>query len=106
MVVVLVEDKNISVKDLKSERVVRFRTQQIKPLIRNSPSTGVNEDAVEIPRAMLSRFMSTDAKERSLPFQVLLCEMIGPSDPRAELFDAAKKKNIQGLIKRGTWKVS
>jgi hypothetical protein len=31
--------------------------------------------------------------------------MVGPSDPRAALFDAAKQKEIQGLIERGTWKV-
>jgi Reverse transcriptase (RNA-dependent DNA polymerase) len=31
--------------------------------------------------------------------------VIGPSDPRAALFDAAKQKEIQGLIECGTWKV-
>jgi hypothetical protein len=30
---------------------------------------------------------------------------MGPSDPRAALVDAAKQKEIQGLIERGTWKV-
>jgi Reverse transcriptase (RNA-dependent DNA polymerase) len=33
-----------------------------------------------------------------------LFEVIRPSDPRASLFDAAKQKEIQGLIERGTWK--
>jgi hypothetical protein len=60
---------------------------------------------MEITHAMLSRFTSTDAKEKSPSFQVHLSEMIGPSDPRAVLFDAAKQKEIQGLIERGTWKV-
>jgi Reverse transcriptase (RNA-dependent DNA polymerase) len=32
-------------------------------------------------------------------------EVIGPSDPIAALFGAAKQKKIQGLIERGTWKV-
>jgi hypothetical protein len=54
---------------------------------------------------MLSRFTSTDAKEKLPPFQMLLSEVIGPSDPRAALFDAAKQKEIQRLIERGTWKV-
>jgi hypothetical protein len=54
---------------------------------------------------MLSRFTSTGAKEKSPPFQVHLSEVIGPSDPRAALFDAEKQKEIQGLIERGTWKV-
>jgi Reverse transcriptase (RNA-dependent DNA polymerase) len=35
---------------------------------------------------------------------VHLAELIGPSDSRAALFDAAKQKKIQGLIERGTWK--
>jgi hypothetical protein len=46
MVVVLVEDKIITVKDLESERVSRFSTQQIKPFLRDSPSTDVDEDAI------------------------------------------------------------
>jgi hypothetical protein len=106
MVVVLVEDKIITVKDLESERVLRFSTQQIKPFLRDSPSTDVDEDAIEITHAMLSRFTSTDAKETSPPFQVHLSEVIGPSDPRAALFDAAKQKEIQGLIECGTRKVA
>jgi hypothetical protein len=63
MVVVLVENKIITVKDLKSEPVLRFSTQQIKPFLRDSPSTGVDEDAIEISQAMLSRFMSTDPRK-------------------------------------------
>jgi hypothetical protein len=104
-VVVLVEDKIITVKDLESERALRFSTQQIKPFLRDSSSTDVDEDAIEITHAMLFRFTSTDAKEKSPPFQVHLSEVIGPSDPRAALFDAAKQKEIQGLIECGTWKV-
>jgi hypothetical protein len=102
MVVVLVEDKIITGKDLESERVLRSSTQHIKPFLRDSPSTDVDEDAVEITHEMLSRFTSTDAKEKSPPFQVHLFEVIGPSDPRAALFDAAKQKEIQGLIECGT----
>jgi hypothetical protein len=41
---------------------------------------------------MLSRFTSIDAKEKSPPFQVHLSEVIGPSDPRAALFDAASRR--------------
>jgi hypothetical protein len=56
MVVVLVEVKIITVKKLESERVVWFSTQQIKPFLRDSPSTDVDEDSIEITHAMLSRF--------------------------------------------------
>jgi hypothetical protein len=104
MVVVLVEDKIITVKDLESERVLRFSMQQIKPFLRDSPSTDVDEDVIDNTHAMLSRFTSTDAK-KSPPFQVHLSEVIGPPDPRAALFDAAKQKGIQGLIECSTWKV-
>jgi hypothetical protein len=63
MVVVLVDDKIVTVKDLESEQVLRLSTQQIKPFLRDSPSTDVDEDAIEITHAMLPRFTSTDAKE-------------------------------------------
>jgi hypothetical protein len=78
MVVVLMEDK-IIIKDLESERVLRFSTQQIKPFFRDSPSPDVDEDAIEITHVMLSTFTSTDATEKSPPFQVHLSEVIGPS---------------------------
>jgi hypothetical protein len=103
MVVVLVEDKIITVKDLESERVLdSARTEQIKPFLRESPSTDVDEDAIEITHAMLSRFTSTEATEKLPPFQVHLSEVIAHSDPIAALFDAAKQKGIQGLVERGT----
>jgi hypothetical protein len=102
MVVVLVEDKIITIKDLELEQILRFITQQIKPFLRDSPSTDVDEDTIGITHAMLSRFTSTDAKEKSPLFQEHLSEVIGSSDPRAALFDAAKQKYIQGLIERGT----
>jgi hypothetical protein len=105
MVVVLMEDKIIVVKDLESERVLRFSAQQIKPFLVGFPSTDVDEDAIEITHAILSRFTSTDTKETSPPFQVHLSGVIGISDPRAAFFDVAMQRNIQGLIERGTWKV-
>jgi hypothetical protein len=98
MVVVLVEDKIITVKCLESEQVLQFSTLQIKPFIRDSPSTDVDKDAIEITHAMLSRFTSTDAKEKSPPFQVHLSKVIESSDPRAALLAAAKEKEIQGQL--------
>jgi hypothetical protein len=71
----------------------------------DSPSTDVDEDAIEIAHAMLSKLTSADAKETLQPFQVFLFEIIGTSNPRAALFDATKQKEIQGLVVRGTWKV-
>ena len=37
--------------------------------------------------------------------QTLMTEVIKSSDPRAEKFTEAKKKEIQGLIHRRTWKI-
>jgi hypothetical protein len=54
MVVVLVIDKNITVKYLESERVLRFSAQHIQPFLRDSPSTDVYEDSIEITHVMLS----------------------------------------------------
>jgi hypothetical protein len=68
MVVVLVEDKIITVQDLESERALRFSTQQMKPFLRDLPSTDVDEDVIEISHAMLSRSTSNDAREKSPPF--------------------------------------
>jgi hypothetical protein len=36
---------------------------------------------------------------------ILITEIIKPGDPRAAKFDNAKRKEVQGLIDRGTWKV-
>jgi hypothetical protein len=63
------------------------------------------QNTIEITLAMLSRFTSADAKKRLPPFKVHLFEVIGPSDPRAALFDAAKQNEIRGLIERSTWNV-
>jgi hypothetical protein len=68
MVVILVEDKNITIKDLESERVLLLSTQQIEPLLRYSPSTDVDEDAIKTTHAILSKFTSADAKEKLPPF--------------------------------------
>ena len=52
---------------------------------------------------MSSPFQSPEAPKPSP--NIYLTEVIHPSDPRAAKFDSAKKKEIEGLIKRGTWKI-
>ena len=39
------------------------------------------------------------------PFSSFITEEIKSNDPRASQFSAAKRKEIEGLIKRGTWKI-
>jgi hypothetical protein len=38
-------------------------------------------------------------------YRAFITEIIKPVDPRTEKFDEAKRKEIQGLIDRGTWRV-
>ena len=44
-------------------------------------------------------------KASTAPHYVLLTECIHPNDPRAKQFDKEKRKEMEGLIERGTWKV-
>jgi hypothetical protein len=38
-------------------------------------------------------------------YRAFIKEIIKPGDPQTEKFDEAKRKEIQGLIDRGTWRV-
>lgn len=38
-------------------------------------------------------------------YQIFMTEVIQPGDPREPQFDEAKKKEIKGLIDKGTWKI-
>ena len=52
---------------------------------------------------MSSPFQSTKAP-KPLP-NIYITEVIHTSDPRATQFNSAKKKEIEGIIKHGTWKI-
>ena len=97
-----VQDKRVSVFD--QNRIERtFNVQQVKPYRRTTPSSDML-DSSEFLNEMLSPFLS-GTSSTPLPCQTLMTEVIKPSDPRAEKFTEAKKKEIQGLIDRGTWKM-
>lgn len=59
-------------------------------------------------REMMGQFKSQPAHENSKPtFNVHITEILHPSDPRANSMEAkeAKQKELDDLIKRGTWKI-
>ena len=97
-----VQDKRITIFD--QNRLERtFSVQQVKPYRRTTPSSDML-DSSEFLNEMLSPFLSGTS---STPpqCQTLLTEVINPIDPRADKITEAKKREIQGLIDRSTWKI-
>ena len=96
-----VEDKLISIFD--KNRIERtFSTEQVKPYNRTTSSSDML-DCSEFLNEMLFPFLS-ETSPKPPPCQTLMTEIIQSRDPRAQKFMEAKKE-IQGLIDRGTWKV-
>ena len=71
-----------------------FNTYQIKPYYA-SPESVLHQQTAQ--------FRSRKASNPSN--KVPLTEVLHPNDPRAQPFDKAKRKEIEGLIERSTWKV-
>ena len=97
-----VEDKLVTVLEQnKMERT--FSIQQIKPYNRLTSSSDTL-DSSEFLNEMLSPFQSGSSPKLP-PRQTFMTEVIQYSDPRADKFVEAKKKKIQSLIDRKTWRV-
>jgi Reverse transcriptase (RNA-dependent DNA polymerase) len=56
--------------------------------------------------ATISKFTTGAERNLSPSFSLHLTEVLTPGDPREDLFDEAKRSEIQGLLKRGYWKVA
>ena len=97
-----VEDKLITILD-QNRIEGTFSTQQVKPYKQTTFSSGML-DSSEFLNEMLSPFLS-GTLPKPPPNEVFMTEVIHPSDPRAEKLKEAKKKEIQGLIDRRTWKI-
>jgi hypothetical protein len=54
--------------------------------------------------AKIAKFTTGAGRNLSPSFSLHLTEVLTPGDPREGLFDEAKLSEIQGLLKRGTWK--
>ncbi|MEM1283154.1 MAG: reverse transcriptase domain-containing protein [Chlamydiota bacterium] len=58
-------------------------------------------------KTMFSSFISRPLHESNDPYRIHITEVLHPADPRAfgKLATEAKKKEIEGLIRKGTWKI-
>jgi len=68
----------------------------------------LNGDAqIDDLRARMTHFISEQRKESRETFNINITELLEPSDPRTNCDDAkaAKEKELQDLLRRGTWKV-
>lgn len=104
MLVEKVADKIVTVHDIEDDYRGDFNKHQIKPYFRDLPETDANTDFVEILHAALAPFVSKDKDKHAPAYNVHITEIIEKRDPRSALFGDAKRKEIEGLINRGTWK--
>jgi hypothetical protein len=92
-----VESKIVTVLIKDDEK--RFSAHQIKNFMRDEAQISFSYQLNE----MLSPFKTIPS--RSSESTSYLTEMIKPGDPRVRLFADAKRKEIKGLIERGTFQV-
>ena len=83
--------RQVTIKTPDNSMRQMYSTFQIKPYYRD-----IQENLT---------FFSSKKNDKYDTYSVHLTEVIEPQDPRAWKFDEAKKKEIEGLIKRGTWKI-
>jgi hypothetical protein len=81
-----------------------FNVRQVKPYYFNSQDTNFKRNSDTDIDATLNIFMSEEIPIAPMN-SVFITEIIKQGDPRAMKFEEAKRKEIQGLIDRGTWKL-
>jgi hypothetical protein len=102
----IVTGVNDMLVNLRSEELAyegRFNVAQVKPYLRDMPQTDANTNFSEVLHQMLRDFTTEEGAGLSPSYAVHLTEIIRKGDAREKLFDDAKKKEIAGLIRRGTW---
>ena len=101
-----IRDKIVDAKSNDGQWHKTMNMQQVKPYVRESsePTDMISPD--ELLTTMLEPFKSENRPKPSI-FDVELTEVIKTGDPRSkdERFRAAKKKELKGLIEKGTWKL-
>ncbi len=88
-IVVDVTGRLVTVQSENGQSRQQFSTSQIKPFYQeynNLEFFQSNDDSTEL-------------------FEVHITEVIHPGDPREKMFEEAIKKEIDGLVKNGTWRV-
>ena len=93
-VVMHVQGRMITIQNREGTYRQMFNAFQLKPYYRDhSPIIHYQTRIFRSPLAPKT------------PFSSFITEEIKQRDPRARKFSAAKRKEIEGLIKRGTWKI-
>lgn len=102
--VIRVEDKQVFI--LVGNKEVQHSIHQVIPDQDFQKLT--NETCfMDIPHSAMIQFKSNHRLHKRDTQEVLIQEIIHPSDPRSRSPDAnaARKKEIDGLVRKGTWKV-
>ena len=103
-----VRDKIVTVKNELNGSEADFNVQQLKPYFRPIPflENVVNKNSSYATYYMVQDLV-TEYRPRPPTYGVHLTEVIKSEDPRSKdpRFDKAKRKEINGLIERGTWKI-
>jgi len=83
--------RNITVSNENGTYRRMFSTHQVKPYFRETFENLFN--------------LKSGDNFNTETYSVMITEVIEPHDPRVWKFDEAKKKEIEGLLKRKTWKI-
>lgn len=102
--VLRIENKQVFVLAGKVEK--QFSVHQVIPDSDFQELTS-DEHYFETLHSCMKQFVSKKARKHVSEGEVLITEVLHPADPRcmSEEAKAAKKKEIEGLIRRNTWKV-
>lgn len=102
-----IDGKIVSVQNSSGTYQKDFNVTLIKPYnldLLELPPEDPSSDSAEILYNSLLRFKS-GAAPIAPRYEVYMTEVILPGDPREPKFEEAKKKEIQGLVNKGTWKI-
>ena len=106
--VTAVRDEIVTVKNELNGSEADFNVRQLKPYFRPIPFL---ENVVNKSSSYATYYMVQDRVTEYRPcpatYGVHLTEVIKSEDPRNKdpRFDEVKRKEINGLIERGTWKI-
>ncbi len=99
-----VENKIVTIASPGDSIVSEFNVQQLTLYIPDSPNTDSKSGVTETVHSILLEFISDDSKKHP-KYKVFLTEVIKLGDRREDLFGPEEGEEIEGLLKRETWKV-
>jgi hypothetical protein len=102
--VVAIADKILTIQSTDRKYKNDFNVLQPKPFVSKDRHPQADLTQNKVIHAMFVNFMSEEAPIAPM-YRAFITEIIKCGASRAEKFDEAKRKDIQGLIDRGTWRV-